>query len=167
MSTHIRSVLVTLVTVVAVVLTPAMAMACRITNATPWGDPDLGIYPSSGMTVYVWFSCGQTCGSYFEIEPGSYVNTRHGQGGQAQACTDSLRTFPKDPNVKMLLRQNDTVSLSGNGEERIKWRTVSEQGPGPTVHWNVYDSNNSVVKSQEHDVTGVSAGTTYCWDGAA
>lgn len=162
MSTRQRFVVVTIVTVIAVVLTPAAAMACRITNATPWEGNTSG-----GDRMYVWFSCGQTCGSYFNIGAGSYVNTKHGQGGQVQACTD---TYTQDADGEPIYyREVGTVSVSGNGEARFKWPRDNYRHIGSTFHWDVYDSNNNVVKSVDHGVSEANQvpGGTECWAGSA
>jgi hypothetical protein len=151
-----------MVTVIAVVLTPAVAMACRITNATPWEDNTHG-----GDRMYAWFSCGHSCGSYFNIGPGSYVNTKHGQGGQVQACTGTY-TAAADGEA-IYYREVGTVSVSGNGEARFKWPPNYYHQIGETFHWDVYDSNNNLVKSVDHGVIDATQdpGGTECWAGSA
>jgi len=162
-----RSLTVLVVAVAAIILTPAVAMACRITNATPWNDPTV---TRGGEKVYVWFSCGSGCGSYYEIEPGKYVNTAHGKGGQVQACTFDGEEYdnPQDPSagVDTYFRETgDGTRVDGSGEARLKM-------PGDNIekfHWDIYDSNNNVERSVDHGSRDwkQDPASTFCWDGSA
>jgi len=162
-----RFTLVTLVAVTGFVLTPAVAMACRITNATPWSIPNI---PPIGQaeTIYVWFSCGSSCGSYFEIEPGKYVNTTNGQGGYVQACRNGAFETSE------YYRESGHVKVSGDGEGRVKF--PPGQGSNPEVSsflWGIYDSDNNLTNTVKHSNYSVDHGdvtltvpTTWCWLGA-
>ena len=165
MSRTWRRVVVTGVAVAALVLTPAMAMACRITNATPWNVSNVS---TGGDTVYVWFSCGSGCGVYYEIEPGTYVNTSHGQGGTVQACTYNGLVYdnPRNPavGVDTYYRETGTLTkVAGSGEARLK-------NPGNDLQqfrWAIYDSDNNLTRTVDHGSRDFrrAPDSTYCWEG--
>jgi hypothetical protein len=167
MSRSTRLVIVTLLAVAAMVVTPAVAMACRITNATPWTVPDW-----DGVRVWVWFDCGHSCGSYYEIDPGksvAYPKT----SGYLQAClpfnqldspSDSQNAWP----------ENGRVHVDSGGEGRVKsGQTPSRVGPPDPdvsdIHWDVYKANNTLAKSVDHGSAGTTDRTEskpYCWHGS-
>ena len=164
-----RSVVVTFLTVTVLVVTPAVAAACRITNATLWSIPNMGPV-GQAETIYVWFSCGSSCGAYYEIEPGKYVNTSHGEGGYVQACKDGARGSTE------YYRENGHVKISGSGEGRVKF--PPGQGSDPEFSsflWNVYDSDNDLTSTVKHTNYSVDhqhgnplavPGATWCWMGS-
>ena len=159
MSRTWRTVVVTAVAIAAVVLTPAISMACRITNATPWSDPDTSPI-GQAETLWVWFSCGSGCGSYFKIEPGKYVNTTKGQAGDVQACKIGANGING--------KEDGHVHLTGNGEGRVKFPPGQGQPNFDLFHWDVYDADNNVTKSVNHDLiyTDLNGAGTACWLGA-
>jgi len=182
-----RSALVTLVAIVAVVLTPAVAAACRITNATPWegttmvapGSDTKVIPDTSGRTLFVWFDCGQHCGSYFTIDPGKSVGAPD-TGGRVQACVDG---------AQMHKESGTRLEVDTHGEARIKNGTISHKvGDSDTgvkkggtlwpdeivadigtFKWAIYDADNNLVKSATHGPTlldGRDANYNDCWYGS-
>jgi hypothetical protein len=182
--TTTRSVIISVIAIASILLTPAAAMACRITNATPWSIANQPAGP--GVTIYVWFSCGSGCGSYYEIEPGEYVNTAHGKGGTVQACTYG---YPKSPeSTKDPLLPHDAepaiddywyreagepTKIGGSSEARVKTPGDSGRVDTPRVYGQfqtvIYDSDNNVTQVIDHGSRMFKSDTssTDCWDGTA
>lgn len=184
MSKTWSNILVTAVAIAAVVLTPTVAMACRITNATPWeGDTYLSprdykaYLDNRGHQVVVWFDCGHSCGSYFAIDPGTHVNSP-GNSGYVQGCVH-------DYEDETLYKETGTrVKVGSSSEARVKNGTVQQgKDPYPTYevsdpskfHWEVYDSDNDLVDTVNHGTTTIDDRTgidspgqylNYCWHGS-
>jgi len=148
---------VTVVAIAAVVLTPAVSMACRITNATPWSDPATSPI-GQAETLWVWFSCGSSCGAYYKIEPGKYVNTTHGQDGYVQACKPGAEGNNHG-------KEDGHVYLGGNSEGRVKFPPGQGQPNFDEFHWDVYDSDNNLTNSVDHGLKYVSGFDHVCWMG--
>jgi hypothetical protein len=149
------------VAIAAVILTPAVAMACRITNATLWqGD-------NAAETVYVWFDCGVSCGNYFEIEPGKSVSHPK-KSGYVQGCTyDGQVMHSESASVAVDTYNRETgdrIKVDAHGEARV---TI----PGGAIerfHWAVYDVDNNLARSVVHGwrYFEYDSSSTYCWDGS-
>jgi hypothetical protein len=149
---------VTVVAIGAVILTPAVAMACRITNATPWSDPATSPI-GQAQTLLVWFSCGSSCGAYYKIEPGKYVNTTRGQDGYVQACVPGAEGNNHG-------KEDGHAYISGHGEGRVKFPPGYGQPDFDLFHWDVYDSDNNVTNSVDHGMKYVGSGFDHvCWMG--
>lgn len=145
-----RSVIVLLVAMAAIVLTPAVATACRITNASLWGG-----YQTVDM--YAWFSCGQACGAYYHVKPGksvAYPDTP----GNVEACIPPGALFNGDTR-----REHSSVQVDASGELRFKLN-----GNGDKVSWDVYlaDDNFDKTVQHQHDYHGEFSDSTFCWSGS-
>lgn len=181
----------TVAAILLLVLTPAAAYSCRITNATLWGEgtvfnPDMSDgradrFPEArshdiGMDIWVWFDCGARCGAYYNIQPGKYAQYP-GKGGYLQSCTgDGTGTWN---------RQFGQVYVAHDGEARMKfgtrnvqrWNEYNDEAGAPPdeiypvsdqsiVLWDVYDGNNyltgTAIKETYKDTNGTGAA---CWNG--
>ena len=150
MSGRSRSVTVLVVAIAAVILTPAVAMACRITNASLWGG-----YQTVDM--YAWFSCGQACGAYYHVEPGKSV-AYPSTPGYVQACIPPGALYNGDTR-----RERSSVQVDASGEVRFKLN-----GNGDKVSWDVYLADDDYDKTVQHlhDYNEDFSDSTYCWHGS-
>jgi hypothetical protein len=160
MRKHARSILVAVVATTVVALTPAAAGAFEIDNATSWSKP--GGKFGDGSVLYVWFSCGHGCGSYFEIPEAQSVNTG-GQSGTVQACSDA-----GDITESLYHRESgDPTHVDANGGARIKF---GSDGDRATFNWGIYDADDNLVKTVDHGSRKVDTPGWvyhYCWEGSA
>ena len=175
MTTPTRSVVVTLIALASILVGPAVATACRITNASPWSHPGATV---PGVDVAVWFDCGHSCGNYFDIDPGAHVNSP-GNSGYVQACSyagddDENWTGSAD---QWNRETGSRISVESDGEARVKFKAYPDF-KGPTheagydntqFHWQTYYGNDSEAHSADHgsyqrDVR--SGDFSPCWAGS-